>query len=231
MPLKTVFLDAGGVLLFPNWTRISETLAKHGVAVAAEALAAAEPIAKKQIDDKNTIALTNDTKRGWLYFNLILTAAGVPLTDATAAALAELHEYHRQHNLWEHVPANVVPTLEALSGLGLRLTVVSNANGTLCAHMDRLGLSRHAHCVLDSYDFGVEKPDPRLFLMALEKSEADAATTIHVGDLYQVDVVGARAAGVRGVLLDERGLYDGVDCPRVRSLDELVTRIRGGEFD
>ena len=231
MPVRTVFLDAGGVLLFPNWTRISEVLARHGVVVEPQALAEADPIARKQIDDRQTIAVTNDTKRGWLFFNLILTAAGVELSDATAAALTELHEYHRQQNLWELVPDGVVPVLEALAARGLRTTVVSNANGTLCAHMDRLGLSRHVHCVLDSCDFGVEKPDPRLFQIALERSGADAATTIHVGDLYQVDVVGARAAGVRGVLLDEKGLYEGVDCPRIRSLAELVTRLDAGGFE
>lgn len=229
--LETVFLDAGGVLLFPNWTRISEALARHGVDVSPGALADADPVARKQIDDHATIAVTNDAKRGWLFFNMILGASGVPLSDATDAALAELHEYHRARNLWELVPDGVVPALEALSRLGLRLTVVSNANGTLCAHMERLGLARHAHCILDSCDFGVEKPDPRLFEIALERSGARASNTIHVGDLYQVDVVGARAAGLRGVLLDERGLYDGVDCPRVRSLAELVTRIQGGEFD
>ena len=231
MALETVFLDAGGVLVFPNWTRVSQTLAKHGVVVSPAALAAAEPIAKKQIDDQQTIALTNDAKRGWLYFNLILSAAGVELSDSTAAALTELHDYHRERNLWEFVPRGVVPALEALAARGLRTTVVSNANGTLCAHMERLGLSQHVHCILDSHDLGVEKPDPRLFQIALERSSATAATTIHVGDLYQVDVVGARAAGLRGVLLDEAGLYEGVDCARVRSLDELVTRIGAGEFD
>ena len=231
MALQTVFLDAGGVLLFPNWTRISEALAKQGVLVEPAALAAADPIARKQIDEGKTVATTNDAKRGWMFFNLILTAAGVPLSDATAAALVELHAYHREHNLWELVPDGVIPALEALGSLEIRTTVVSNANGTLCAHMDRLGLSRYVHCVLDSCDFGVEKPDPRLFEIALERSGAAAATTIHVGDLYQVDVVGARAAGLRGVLLDERGLYDGVDCPRVRSLAELVERIEAREFD
>ena len=230
MALRTVFLDAGGVLLFPNWVRISEALARHGVAVTPEALAAADPIARKQIDDRQTIAVTNDANRGWLFFNLILTAAGVPISDATTAALDELHVYHQKNNLWELVPDGVGPALEALAALGLRMTVVSNANGTLCAHMDRLGLSRYVHCVLDSCDFGVEKPDPRLFEIALERSGAEAATTIHVGDLYQVDVVGARAAGLRGVLLDEKGLYEGVDCPRVRSLAELVSRIQAGEF-
>ena len=231
MPLRTVFLDAGGVLLFPNWVKVSEALAEQGVVVPASTLARAEPLAKKQIDDRNTIAVTNDAKRGWMYFNLVLRAAGVELSEATDAALTELHEYHRDRNLWEHVPDHVIPALESMDRLGLRMTVVSNANGTLCAHMDRLGLSRYVHCVLDSCDLGVEKPDPRLFAIALERSAADAQTTIHVGDLYQVDVVGARAAGIRGVLLDDNDLYEGVDCPRVRSLAELVARIEAGEFN
>jgi putative hydrolase of the HAD superfamily len=230
MALETVFLDAGGVLLFPNWVRISEALARHGVSVAPEALARAEHYAKRRLDIGETIAATDDASRGWLYFDLILTEAGIRLSSSTRAALEDLLQYHRQHNLWELVPEGVVPALEALHGMGLRTTVVSNANGTLCAHLDRLGLSRWFECVLDSCDHAVEKPDPRIFEIALQRSGADPATTIHVGDLYHVDVVGARAAGLRAVLLDEAGLYDDVDCRRVRSLAELVAAIRGGEF-
>jgi HAD superfamily hydrolase (TIGR01509 family) len=229
--LKNVFLDAGGVLLFPNWVRISEALARHGVTVSPGTLAAAEPHAKRTLDRGDTVAATNDTSRGWLYFNLILTAAGVPLSDATAAALDDLHAYHNTHNLWELVPDDVGPALLALRERGLRLTVVSNANGTLCAHAERVGLRPLVDCVLDSSDLGVEKPDPRLFEIALERSGAERDTTIHVGDLYEVDVVGARAAGIRGVLLDAAGLYDDVDCPRVRSLDDLVNAIAQGAFD
>jgi putative hydrolase of the HAD superfamily len=77
----------------------------------------------------------------------------------------------------------------------------------------------------------VEKPDPRLFEIALDRSGARRDTTIHVGDLYQVDVVGARAAGIRGVLLDQPGLYERVDCPRVRSLADLVDQVAQGTFD
>jgi len=44
---------------------------------------------------------------------------------------------------------------------------------------------------------------------------------MHVGDLYSVDVVGARAAGLQPVLLDTAGLYEGVDCERIRSLGDL----------
>jgi HAD superfamily hydrolase (TIGR01509 family) len=231
VPLETVFLDAGGVLLYPNWTRISDTLRRHGVEIAPGALAAAELPAKHRLDAGGTIQATNDASRGWLYFNLILEQAGVPLSPGTEAALQELQAYHNASNLWEYVPAHVRPVLEALKARELRVVVVSNANGTLCAHMRRLGLDACFHTVLDSHDHGVEKPDPRFFQIALEASGAAAATTIHVGDLYHVDVVGARRAGLRGVLLDEGGLYPHADCPRVRTLDALVEEIRGGRFD
>ncbi|MEO7276027.1 MAG: HAD family hydrolase [Vicinamibacterales bacterium] len=230
MPIETVFLDAGGVLLFPNWTRVSQVLAVHGVVVGDDVLTRADYRARKRLDVGDTIGATTDASRAWLYFDLVLSEAGVPLSLSTKAALDELHRYHRQQNLWERVPEGVVPALEALRDLGLRVTVVSNANGTLCAHLDRLDLTHWFHCVLDSHDLGVEKPDPRMFEMALERSGAKAETTMHVGDLYHVDVVGARAAGLRGVLFDEADLYPEADCPRVRSLAELVEGLREGRF-
>ena len=231
MALETVFLDAGGVLLYPNWTRVCAALERYGVDAHPPDLAAAEPLAKRRLDVDGTIHATNDASRGWLYFNLVLDAAGVPRSEATDAALADLHAFHTTSNLWEHVPAGIPDVLAALVDSGLRLVVVSNANGTLRDHFRRLELDRYFVCIVDSHEEGVEKPDPGLFRIALAKSGADALSTIHVGDLYEVDVVGARAAGVRGVLLDERGLYEDADCPRVRSLHELLPMIRNGAFD
>jgi HAD superfamily hydrolase (TIGR01509 family) len=225
MPIQTVFLDAGGVLVNPNWSRVSDTLSRHGVVAPAAALAAAEPRAKKRIDTGETIRATNDQQRGWTYFNLVLTEAGVALTDATAAALADLHTYHQTHNLWETVPDEVLPALAALRASGRRLVVLSNANGTLHRAFDRLGLTSAFDVIFDSYNEGVEKPDPRLFRIALERSGADASTTLHVGDLYHVDVVGARAAGLTPALLDVADLYPECDCLRVRSLTQLVEAI------
>jgi putative hydrolase of the HAD superfamily len=124
----------------------------------------------------------------------------------------------------------VLPALAALRERGLKITIVSNSNGKLRLLFDRLQLAGCVDCMLDSQDEGVEKPDARLFELALERSGARKETTIHLGDLYHVDVVGARNAGLRGVLLDEAGLYPDVDCPRVGSLGELVTRIEAGEF-
>lgn len=231
MALETVFLDAGGVIIYPNWWRVAESLGRQGVTVEPAALIAADPRARRELYDLKVIGTTTDATRGWLFFDLVLEHAGIPRTDKTAAALAELHTYHTASNLWEYVPGHVVPALKRLRERGLRLVVVSNANGTLCAHMDRIGLTHRFDCILDSADEGVEKPEPRFFEIALERSGASRDTTIHVGDLYYVDVVGARNAGMRGVLLDEADLRPDADCPRVRSLDELVRLIDRGEFD
>lgn len=231
MPLETVFLDAGGVLIYPNWRRVSDELALEGVTVSPAALIAADPRARRELDDLKVVGGTTDASRGWLFFDLVLEHAGIPRSDATGAALERLHRYHTASNLWEYVPPDVVPALEALRARRLKLVVVSNANGTLRAHMNRLGLTARFDHVLDSADEGVEKPDPRFFEIALRRSGARKETTIHVGDLYYVDVIGARNAGLRGVLLDEADLRPGADCPRVRSLDELVTQISAGSFD
>jgi HAD superfamily hydrolase (TIGR01549 family) len=228
VPIQTVFLDAGGVLVNPNWVRVSAALAAHGVDVPAATLAAAELPAKRRLDVGDTIRATNDQQRGWTYFNLVLTEAGIALSAQTAAALADLHEYHQQHNLWETMPDEVLPALASLRARGLQLVVVSNANGTLLRLFDRLGATASFDVVLDSYDEGIEKPDPRFFQIALERAAASAETTVHVGDLYHVDVVGARAAAIAPVLFDVGDLYGGCDCPRVRSLTELDAALQSG---
>lgn len=219
--ITTASLDAGGVLVNPNWDRVAGALATQGVHVHPGALAAAEPLAKWQFDRATTIQSTNDAQRGWLYFNLVLEGAGVRPSDRTAAALEELRLYHAAENLWETVTPGAREALAALRRRGLSLIVVSNANGRLVTLLERVGLSSHFDVIVDSCLEGVEKPDARLFEIAMARAGAEPARTVHVGDLYHVDVVGARAAGMHPVLVDVADLYPDADCPRVRSINEL----------
>jgi HAD superfamily hydrolase (TIGR01509 family) len=222
MPIHTLFLDAGGVLVHPNWARVSRAMADVGVEVSAERLAAAEPHAMRALDEASIVGTTDDRRRGWMYFNLLLEQVGVQRSDRTERALAALGEYHAEHNLWEHVEPDVVPVLASLRARGLRLVVVSNANGRLRHLFDRLDFARWFDALLDSHEWGVEKPDPRLFQLALEASGSQASATAHVGDLYHVDVAGARRAGLaHAVLYDPAGLYEGADCPRLARLADL----------
>lgn len=219
--IETVFLDAGGVLVWPNWTRMANALRKHGVHVDPEKLAAADPIARYTLDRAELTAGSTDQRRGRSYFDLVLIEAGLELSERTAAALEELHAYHRVENLWEIVPDFVVPALKKLRASGHRLVVVSNANGRLHHLFDRLGLAPLVDVMLDSAVEGVEKPDPKFFEIALARSGARANATVHVGDFYHVDVLGARAAGLGAILVDEAGLQTEADCPRIRNVGEL----------
>jgi HAD superfamily hydrolase (TIGR01549 family) len=220
--LETLFLDAGGVLIFPNWTRVSETLQRHGVHVDPAALWAAEPHAKRVIDEGTHIQSTTDAQRAWVYMDLVLERAGVQPSEAVNRAVRELAAYHAEHNLWEHVGDDVVPALERMRAAVPKLVVVSNANGVLHRLFDRVGLTRFFDVICDSCVEKVEKPDPRYFQLALERSGSRAESTTMVGDLYHVDVIGARNAGLDAILIDPAGLYADADCERVPTLSALA---------
>lgn len=219
--ISTVSFDAGGVLVNPNWDRVAAALRAHGVEVDPRALEAAEPRAKWRFDEPATVAVTNDSQRGWLYFNYVLEGVGITPSGATAAALADLQAYHSTTNLWEIVAEGARECLTALRRQPFKLIVVSNANGRLHALLDRLGLTSYFDVVVDSFVERVEKPDPRLFQLALARAGAEPGATLHIGDLYHVDVVGARAAGMHPLLVDTGDLYGDADCARVRSVREV----------
>jgi putative hydrolase of the HAD superfamily len=218
--IDTVFLDAGGVLVLPNWQRVADALGHHGVIVTGDALAAVEMAAKHAVDTGS--AGEPDLVRGWLVFGQVFKRAGVIDAAAIDAALAELQAYHADFNLWETVPDDVLPALGRMRAAGCRLVVVSNANGRMRAALDRVGIAPHVDLVIDSFEEQVEKPDPRIFHLALERSGGRAETTVHVGDLFHTDVVGARGAGLRPILFDRGNLYGDVDCERVTSMAELA---------
>ena len=125
-----------------------------------------------------------------------------------------MRAYHDVHNVWEtRAGRRRARRSTALRALDVRLVVVSNANGTLHRCSSAWISRRWFDVVLDSHEFGVEKPDPRLFHLALAESGAAAATTVHVGDFFHIDVAGARAAGLAdAVLLDLAGLYADAGC-------------------
>jgi putative hydrolase of the HAD superfamily len=177
------------------------------------------------MDVASYVKASTDDGRWSRYFDLVLQHARIEINETTHKAIGQLREYHDVHNLWEEVPTDVLPALDRMRSLGLRLVVVSNVNGTLALLFDRLGLTKRIDLLIDSHREGLEKPDPRLFLRALERAGAEAHSTVHVGDIFHVDVVGARAAGIRAVLLDAANLYGAHDCERVGSLTEFVDRL------
>jgi putative hydrolase of the HAD superfamily len=75
----------------------------------------------------------------------------------------------------------------------------------------------------------VEKPDPRIFRAALDALGVAPEEALYVGDLYEVDVVGARAAGISAVLLAQPEAGSPPGCRTVASLEDLVNDLLAGE--
>jgi putative hydrolase of the HAD superfamily len=117
---------------------------------------------------------------------------------------------------------DVEPALQALAARGLRLGVVSNWSDSLPELLRRLGIGELLDPVVASANAGFEKPDPRIFGIALERAGVAAGEAAHVGDQPLLDVAGATAAGISPILLDREGAHGGFAGRRIGSLAALA---------
>jgi putative hydrolase of the HAD superfamily len=118
-----------------------------------------------------------------------------------------------------HAYPDSAPALRELRARGIRIVVVSNWDWSLHERLQETGLAELVDGAIASAELGSAKPDGRIFAAALELAGTRADETWHVGDTPAADVEGARAAGIRPILIarDEAAPDDAV-----RSLSELI---------
>jgi putative hydrolase of the HAD superfamily len=144
--------------------------------------------------------------------------------DAVAERVLEpLRNAFAEPEAWTVYP-DVEPALSRLRRAGVRLGVVSNWDSRLPVLLHRLGLRERFDTLAVSALEGVEKPDPRLFRVALERLGADRARTLHVGDVPALDAAGARAAGIHAALVDRRGGLGPAAFPDLSAVVEWALR-------
>ncbi len=101
--------------------------------------------------------------------------------------------------------------------------LISNVDRDITPLCDELGLSSLLQVVVTSQNAGFNKPQPEIFREALRQAGVEPSEAIYVGDQYQIDVVGASEAGIKGVLLDRGDDFREVtDCPRIQNLTDVV---------
>jgi putative hydrolase of the HAD superfamily len=111
----------------------------------------------------------------------------------------------------------VLPTLESLKKQGFILGLISNIS------MDRAGLERLLDVTVTAQDVGVGKPETIIFATALKQAGLTASEAIYIGDQYEVDVLGARRAGMKAMLIDHYNLAPPVkDCPHISNLSDVT---------
>jgi len=211
--MRAVFFDVGGTLVHIDHARVARAVREVlGRELAVDDFAAAEYAGRAAMEA--FIAghpSSTDAHRWDANFRGMLDALGVS-GDAFQRVVPALVAAHRQRHLWSVVPPGTVEALDALIAAGWYVGCVSNADGKVDRLLDDLGLLGRLRFVIDSGVVGIEKPDPRIFAMAVERAGIPAEQTYYVGDIYAIDVIGARNAGLVPVLLDPLGRYAGLGC-------------------
>jgi HAD superfamily hydrolase (TIGR01549 family) len=158
-------------------------------------------------DEEIWMRFTEDIVRG-------MGGGNGPAVREIAEKIVRRWEQAAQFELYD----DAVPVLERLRGAGLKLGLVSNTSRDLAAFVRHFGLDVDAWLASGSY--GKVKPSPLIFRAALELVACEPADALMVGDSPEDDVAGARAVGMRALLLDREGRYPDAQ-ERIESLAEL----------
>ncbi len=222
MRYRAVSFDLGHTLLFPDYEVYLELLAEAGVPGDRASVVAVESRMRPWFD---AIVLEEGVRDGiWIdYYRHFFQQLGVDEEWIESSLLGLRERYREGIGMWTEPAPGATEVLEELKGLGLRLACVSNNDGRLAAMIDSQGWGRFFDVLVDSERVGAAKPDPVIFRHALEALDMAPEEVIHVGDYYSTDVVGARRAGLEGVLYDPQRAYGVLDCTVVHDLMEIPT--------
>ena len=213
---RFIFFDVGNTLLFPNRARMLAPLPaeKHPTLPAWRALERRT----KQEFDQGLMSGRVDHGFWWTFHTYLLQQCG-SVDDSVRNALIENTQNSAN---WDQILPGTRDALERLRRQ-YAIAVISNADGRIDAVLRRCGICDCFASITDSGNVGHEKPHPAIFAAALREMKADPAESLYVGDVYSVDYVGARNAGMQALLFDVAGAYREREFPRVESLNELET--------
>jgi putative hydrolase of the HAD superfamily len=219
--VDALLLDVGGVFVLPNHAEIVAAGARAGIAVDRGRLDAAHYTAIAAWDRSTEAELW----RPYVAAYFEAAAFPAPQPEASLPAL----EAAFQSTIWSRPIAAGIAALRALARVGIPIGIVSNADGRVEPLLRELGVCQvgagpgvEVGIVVDSTVVGFEKPDPRIFEMALRALAVAPERAIHVGDSRRADVAGAIAAGVTPVHLDPYGLCDDGSHAHVAALADVV---------
>jgi HAD superfamily hydrolase (TIGR01509 family) len=215
---RVIFFDVGNTLLFPNRAKMLAPVSidRHPTLEQWQAL---ERRTKQQFDQGMQSGRV-DHGFWWTFHTYLLEDLGEDMGIRNA-----LVENTRNSANWDQILRG---TRDALLRVGqnFRIAVISNADGGIGRVLSRCGIADCFENVTDSGIVGVEKPHPKIFAAALEAMQVRPDESLYVGDVYSVDYVGARNAGMQAVLFDVAGAYRDRKLPRVESMEQLETSLK-----
>ena len=223
-----LLFDAGGTLVFPDQPCLIQLARAYGIKLTHEQLFNGycdliytwDHRVRKRGDDFPY----NPWPEG--YACALLESIGIsgPVVKAINQAV---ETRHRKKSLWTFTFSWVPEALDRLAAQGYRMSVISNSEDPTCEIFEAVGLAHYFEQIFHSAKLGVAKPDPGIFEGALCKLNLQPTDALYIGDIYEVDVRGANAAGIGGIHLDPLGLcadWAGVHLPDIRHLPNWLAR-------
>ena len=229
--IKAIFFDWFNTLAryeSPREELHSRVLREFGIEMSPSELMPGIMAADKYLFGENVLSPVekrNPVEKTEVYINynsLMLTETGVKVTKDLLLKILK-----KGQQLFDRITFvlfdDVLPTLRPLKGRKFIQGLLTNASKNIIPIQRQLGLESYLTFVVTSEEVRADKPNPDIFLAALERAGVGASEAVHIGDQYDLDVVGARAVGITPVLIDRYNLYPEVtDCPRIHTLPEVV---------
>jgi HAD superfamily hydrolase (TIGR01509 family) len=224
---RACIFDAGGTLVHPDWPRLSRIageISDRSFESGEMGRAFGEMLKAVAVEmQREDFVLPDEMKRPHWTFRRMYAGLGLDET-ACAAVVDRLALSHRDRHIWCGIDPAASRVLAELKQQGLKLAVISNTeDGRLIDSLDAAGISDCFDLLIDSHVVGIRKPDPAIFNLTLKRLGIEAHEAAYVGDSYAHDALAARAIGMRGILLDPLDLHPESVCPRIKSLNDLIS--------
>ena len=148
----------------------------------------------------------------------VLNAAGIE-----GDLMPGLQQYYDrfQDGRYLDVYGDVRATLETLKARGVRLGVLSNWSEHLSLVLERLDLDRYFSFLVVSAEVGCEKPDEKIFRLAIERAETPIDRILYIGDYPEEDILPAERIGLDALLIDRYDKYGRYRLPTIRQLTDV----------
>lgn len=226
MSYRAVLFDAGGTLVEPDPSFVER------FAIICRSLGA--PVTPTQVETverrlwsevlkpRSRVPYSSSPEASrafWIWFyGEFLSALGLGGRDDIVEELYRVFSSPQTYRLFP----DVRPCLEFLQKKGMVMGIVSNWERWLPDLLEQVGIAGYFSTIIVSGEVGVEKPDPRIFRLALEQLAISPEQVLYVGDILEADILPALEVGMTPILIDRQGKYpNGVPCCRLTILTDL----------
>lgn len=228
----TIFLDVGSTLLelTASWEKVyQQVFQRAGYPLELGEVEQAVSYSWGIVSQEDPTAFFENTREGSLHWQREI--------EQRVMARLNIHPDIQEELFWQLVQVfedpqayylypETVPTLASLKEAGYRLGIISNWSWHLPALLEFHGLAQYFDQVITSARIGCSKPNPAIFQAALDQMQTDPAKSLHIGDTWRADVLGAWSLGIGALWLDRRD-----EATRFGALSDLQKRIRIEKLD